>query len=78
MRELPGLDDAPAAHVNVALLAERTGPRAALVRVEVEVEAGWRVYGLTSEYGVRPALALDLPDGVALDGSLAETQAEPG
>ncbi|MCO5167170.1 MAG: hypothetical protein M9894_12530 [Planctomycetes bacterium] len=68
----------PPGRVDVALLVERTGPRAALVRVEVEVEPGWRVYGLTSEYGVRPALALDLPQGVALDGPLEESPAEPG
>lgn len=60
-------------HVEAALFVERTGPRAALVRVEVAVAPGWRVYGLTSEYGVRPALALDLPQGVALDGPLEET-----
>ncbi|MBX3465610.1 MAG: hypothetical protein KF878_01775 [Planctomycetes bacterium] len=59
--------------MEAALFVERTGPRAALVRVEVAVAPGWRVYGLTSEYGVRPALALDLPQGVALDGPLEET-----
>jgi hypothetical protein len=60
--------------VDVAWSLVRAGD---VVRVEVRatIEPGWHLYGLTSEYGVRPSLELDLEHPAALVGPLVEPPA---
>lgn len=60
--------------VDVAWSLVRAGD---VVRVEVRatIEPGWHLYGLTSEYGVRPSLELDLEYPAALVGPLVEPPA---
>lgn len=63
--------------VTTRLLVHRLDARAALVVARVELEAGWRVYGLRSHFGAPPKLELSLPRGIALDGPLVEPLASP-
>lgn len=42
------------------------------VEVRAAIEPGWHLYGLTSEYGVRPTLELDLEHPASLVGPLVE------
>jgi DsbC/DsbD-like thiol-disulfide interchange protein len=61
--------------VTARLLVVRESARAALVTVRVDVEPGWRIYGLTSPFGVPPRLELAVPRGVGVSGPLREPPA---
>ncbi len=57
--------------VDVAWSVARVGSTV-VIEVRATVEAGWHIYGLTSEYGVHPALELELDPSAAPVGSLVE------
>lgn len=63
--------------VTARLLVVRESARTALVTVRVDVEPGWRIYGLTSPFGVPPRLELAVPRGVGVgvSGPLREPPA---